>query len=225
MIKNDPYYGQPLPNPGLPEELPQGETMLWQGTPRWENLAVSVFHTRKVLAWFGFLLLWGFVARLLEGQGVLSALITPGRWLVPMGLAATAILLLLAWLTARNSLYTITSKRVVFRIGIALTMTINVPFGMIDAANLKRNADGTGDLALVLRADSKIAWVILWPHSRPWQLSRPKPMLRAIADPQKVAAILSRGLAQTMQGGAAQPASRQTDAGASAAPALSLKGA
>lgn len=204
MIPNDPHHGQPLPNPGLPEDLPLGEAMLWQGGPRWQNLALRVFHVRKVLAWFGFLLLWGFAARLSEGQPAAIALATPGVWLAPMALAAAAILLLLAWLTAQNAHYTITSKRLVLRIGIAFTVAINVPFSAIDAADLKLNGDGTGDLALTLRPDAKIAWVILWPHCRPWRMGRPQPTLRAIAEPQRVAAILGRAVAQSAPGGVTQ---------------------
>ena len=63
MIPNDPHFGQPMPNPGLPEDLPRGEALLWQGSPAWRNLAVSTFHVRKVLAWFAILLAWGFVSR------------------------------------------------------------------------------------------------------------------------------------------------------------------
>ena len=47
---------------GLPQLLPKGERMLWQGAPRWQDLAVHAFHARKVI--------WYFAA-LAAGPGVL----------------------------------------------------------------------------------------------------------------------------------------------------------
>ena len=38
--------------PGLPEPLPAGERILWQGAPDWRALAVHVFHVRKLAAYF-----------------------------------------------------------------------------------------------------------------------------------------------------------------------------
>ena len=37
---------------GLPQILPKGERMLWQGAPRWQDLAVHAFHARKVVWYF-----------------------------------------------------------------------------------------------------------------------------------------------------------------------------
>ena len=34
------------PIPGLPGNLPPGESILWQGSPDWQAFARSVFHTR-----------------------------------------------------------------------------------------------------------------------------------------------------------------------------------
>lgn len=223
MIKNDPHFNDPLPNPGLPEDLPQGETLLWQGAPRAASLAVRVFHMRKVAIYFALLMAWAIAARLAEGQSLANAVLTPGRWLVPMGAVAIAFLYLLAWLTARTTLYTITSKRVALRVGIALTMTINVPFSRIEAADVKMNADGTGDIALKLGTETRIAYLILWPHARPWLVSKPEPMLRALADPAKVAAILGRAVAQSAQGTTTvniKGLREQTAGGSPSAPAI-----
>ena len=38
---------------------------------------------------------------------------------------------MLAWLTSRNTVYTITNKRVVMRIGIVLSVTFNLPLRVI----------------------------------------------------------------------------------------------
>ena len=41
---------------GLPEPLPAGERMIWQGKPDWRALALRAFHVRKVAIYFGVLL-------------------------------------------------------------------------------------------------------------------------------------------------------------------------
>ncbi len=68
------------------------------------------------------------------------------------------------------------------RIGIVLTLTLNLPFRVIESAGLRTYADGTGDIPLSLAGKEKIAIIHLWPHARPWRFARPEPMLRAIPD-------------------------------------------
>ena len=43
--------------PGLPEALPRDEHVVWQGVPSASLLAVHVFHLRKLIAYFAFMLL------------------------------------------------------------------------------------------------------------------------------------------------------------------------
>ena len=38
---------------------------------------------------------------------------------------------------------------------------------------------------------SLLGYALLWPHARPWRLSQPEPMLRAVPEAQDVAAILA----------------------------------
>ena len=45
--------------------------------------------------------------------------------------------------------------------------------------------------------DRPLTFAVLWPHARPWHLSRPQPMLRCIPDAQSVAQMLAAGLAAT----------------------------
>ncbi len=99
------------------------------------------------------------------------------------------ILSLMAWLTARTALYTLTNKRMVMRIGVVLTLTFNLPLRMLAGASLKTHADGTGDIALKLAGNDHIAWLNLWPHARPWALRHPEPSLRCIPH---VAAVSER---------------------------------
>ncbi|NCV86392.1 MAG: hypothetical protein EBW14_11085 [Oxalobacteraceae bacterium] len=43
--------------PGLPEPLPAGERVLWQGSPNWKQLALEAFHVKQVAVYFVFMLL------------------------------------------------------------------------------------------------------------------------------------------------------------------------
>ena len=184
------------PVPGLPAELPAGERILWQGAPDVHALALRAFHVRKVAAYFGLLLAWRFASALVEGEG-LAASLAHALWLLPLALLGLALLGGMAWHGTRTTLYTITTRRVVMRFGLALPMTINIPFAIIESAGLRGWPDGTGDLTLELGGDGRIAYLHLWPHARPWMLRRPEPMLRGLAQPQAVAALLADALAGT----------------------------
>jgi hypothetical protein len=85
-----------------------------------------------------------------------------------------------AWMSARSTLYTLTNKRVVMRIGIVLTLTFNLPFKRIAGAALKPYAGGQGDIALALYPEDRIGWAHLWPHQRAWHVTHPQPTLRCL---------------------------------------------
>ena len=44
------------PERGLPEQLPAGEQLLWQGSPEWKRLAQRAFHVRKLVVYFAALI-------------------------------------------------------------------------------------------------------------------------------------------------------------------------
>ena len=179
---------------GLPEPLPRGERLLWQGSPDWRVLAREAMHTRMLSIYFAVLLAWR--AANVWGNG--GSLIDAGvavLWLLPVAVTAIVVLSVLAWLMARTSVYTITDKRVVMRIGIVLNITFNLPHSQIVSAGLRTHADGSGDLTLLLNDADRIAYVHLWPHARPWHLKRSEPMLRALPQVHAVAAVLSAALA------------------------------
>jgi hypothetical protein len=182
------------PVPGLPENLPAGERMLWQGAPRWQGLALGAFRVRAVAIYFGLLMLWRLASGMYDGASPLAA-IASALWLVPFALGAIGMLVLLAWLSARSTIYTITDRRLVLRFGVALPMSVNLPFRLIDSAGLKARGDGSGDIVLTLRRGERVGYTILWPHVRPWHLTRPQPMLRALPDAAGAAQVLSRALA------------------------------
>jgi Bacterial PH domain len=112
-------------------------------------------------------------------------------WLTPLVAFALGSLLALAWMTGRTTVYTITSRRVVMRIGIVLTVTFNLPFKRIAGAGLHLRRDGHGDIPLQLAAGERIGWLHLWPHARPWKIARPEPMLRALPQARQVAGLLA----------------------------------
>jgi hypothetical protein len=181
--------------PGLPEALPQNEALLWQGSPDWRALARDAFHLRAVAIYFGLLLSWRFVTALYDGLGVAAALIH-AAWMVPVALAGIGILLGLGYAYARTTIYTLTSKRLLIRSGLALPVTLNIPFARIESAAVRPLAkSGAGNIALKVARPDRIAWLLLWPHVRPLSLRDPQPMLRAVPDADVVAKHVARALA------------------------------
>ena len=189
---------------GLPEALPQDERILWQGAPDWRVLAREAMHTRMLSIYFGVLLVWRGATVLSNGGSVGEAAVAI-LWLLPAALLAIGVLTLIAWLIARTSVYTVTDKRVVMRIGVVLGITFNLPHSQIESAGLRANRDGSGDLTLVLADTDRIAYVHLWPHARPWHVKRTEPMLRALPQVQAIAELLSTALADSAAAAARMP--------------------
>ncbi len=183
------------PQRGLPEALPADEHVLWQGSPDWRVMARHAFHVRKLVLYFGAVLLLRAVFMLTEGATA-GASLRAVLMLLPLAALAIGLLTLMAWLSARSALYTVTDKRVVMRIGIVLTLTFNIPFKRIAAAGLHRHADASGDIPMTLVGDDRIALLHLWPHARPWRMARPEPMLRCVPNAAEVARILAEAWRQ-----------------------------
>lgn len=192
------------PVPGLPERLPEGERILWQGAPRWGALARRAFHVRKVALWFGLILAWVLAADALSGAPPAESLLS-AAWLVLLAAVAMGLLALLARAMARSTLYTITNRRVVMRFGVAIPLSINVPFTQIVSADLRQYGDGTGDLPLTLDGAARVPYLVLWPNVRPWRFAPAQPMLRAVPQAAGVAKVLAGALA------AAAPAANDAD--------------
>ncbi len=190
---------------GLPEALPPGERLLWQGAPAWQAVARRAFHAGSVAVYFFVLLLWRVTAGVLNGE-TLRAIAGSLAWLVPLAATGLAILALLAWLTARTTVYTITDRRVVMRVGIVLSVTYNLPFRAIESAGVRAYADRTGDISIALGGEARISFLHLWPHVRPWRLVRAEPTLRGVADAAAVAELLSRAVAASDTGSVRQHA-------------------
>jgi len=114
--------------------------------------------------------------------GMAADVIGPAMLLMLVGAVAIGILALLAKIVARTSVYSITSRRLVMRVGVALPITINIPFVALAGASLRNRKDGAGDIILELLPSHRISWIALWPHCGGWSFGRPKPMLRGIAN-------------------------------------------
>jgi Bacterial PH domain len=203
------------PQLGLPERLPTGEHILWQGTPDFTTLALKVFHLRKVALYFAVLMAWRAGVVWSEGAGLADTLASL-VWPLPLALLALAALATLAWLTARTTVYTLTQRRVVMRVGIVLTLTFNIPLKVVAAAALRPLPADTGDIVLTLAGRDRIAWLQLWPHVRPWHLARPEPMLRCVPQAAHVAQLLSQ--AWSANTGVAAQTAPAVAAGAAEAP-------
>jgi hypothetical protein len=100
----------------FPARLPVDERVLWQGRPSWKALALQGFHLRWLAAYFAILLAWfagtEFTSHEPVRDAALSTLRMTGIALVPLLLVC-----LYAWMTAVTTIYTITDRRVVMRIG------------------------------------------------------------------------------------------------------------
>jgi len=204
------------PIPGLPQRLPAGERILWQGAPDRRATLLRMSYLGWVAVYFAGLLAWGVVDAMLEGAGAVTALASLS-YLLPVALLVLAVLAVVGHVVARSTVYTITTHRIVMRFGIALPMAVNFPFRLIACAAVKAWPDGTGNIPLQLRKGARVGYIVMWPHVRPWRLASPQPMLRGIADVQSVAAILARALADADRGLAVQDAQLQERAGTAAA--------
>ncbi|MBQ0943411.1 PH domain-containing protein [Ideonella sp. 4Y16] len=186
------------PQPGLPERLPAGERLLWQGAPDARVLARRGFHLGGFALYFAALLAWRTWNLVSDGAGA-PALLVGTAPLLGLAVLALGFIAVLAWLVERTTLYTLTDRRLVLRIGIVLTVSFNLPLTRIEAAELRRHPDGSGDLSLRLLGDDRIGVMHLWPHCRPWRFARAEPMLRALPDVDRVAALLGTALSASLQ--------------------------
>jgi len=146
-----------------------------------------------VLGYFVVLLVWSIGVDLYAGVPLTDALLTASK-LIPVALLAIGVLAVYAWLAHRTTVYTVTSRRVVMRYGVALPITVNLPFAVIEAANFKVHSDGTGDIPLKLTHHDRVSYFLLWPNVRTWRTAKPQPMLRCVPNAEAVAAILGTAL-------------------------------
>lgn len=185
---------------GLPEALPADETLLWQGSPDARVMTRQALHFDLLLVYFGALVAWSGISAWYDGAALGQTLLSMGRASALFALAL-GLLGAIGWLIARTSVYTITDRRIVMRIGVVLSITFNLPFKQIESAAVRQHGKrGAGDIVLRLSGADRIAYLHLWPHARPWQMRRTQPMLRALANADAVAQILAKALQQQALG-------------------------
>ena len=193
------------PIPGLPGIPPPGERILWQGSPDARALARSAFHVRIVAGYFAVLAAWALISAIVAGVHSVTDLKGVALTII-VGFIGVGLLHLLAWGSARSTIYTLTNRRIVLRIGMALPKCINLPLGMIGAVDLAVRSDGSGDLPLTITGPQRLGYLALWPHARPWKISTPQPMLRAVPDAATIASMIARTcLAANPDGRISQP--------------------
>tara|TARA_Y100001968_G_scaffold251674_1_gene236893 strand:- start:146 stop:1354 length:1209 start_codon:yes stop_codon:yes gene_type:complete len=178
-----------LPHPGLPGRLPENEHVIWQGVPHWRNFARNVFYSRIVVAYFGIVMLVLMGISILDGGDWREA----AKAAIPViffALITIGILSILAWIGARATIYTVTNRRVVMRIGAAFSKSVDIPFKVIESVQLKSSPAGLGNISIKLKVGNSIPYFFIWPHARPWRFRDAEPMLRAVDDVEAIAKIL-----------------------------------
>lgn len=192
------------PVPGLPGALPEGERIVWQGRPASQPFARHVMKTRLLAGYFGVLIVWAVAAAVHDGRMAGSILFSVAV-LGLLGALLTGLCELYAWGVRRTTLYTITNRRIVMRIGVALSMTLNIPFRQVAAVSRMDYADGAGTLSFRLKEGQQFAWLVLWPHARPWHVARPEPSLRCVGDVEAATRALMAHLPEPATGTSAEP--------------------
>ena len=152
-------------------------------------MAKRVFQVYTAALYFLVLIAGHLIYRIMDGAP-LSMLTGTLAWQGGLALTVVGILALMAKLYASSTLYTITSRRLIIRSGLALPMIVNLPLTKVESAGLRRLRDGTGDISFLPAEGTKVFWLMLWPHVRPLHFKRVQPLLRGIEDPDAVARLL-----------------------------------
>lgn len=187
MSNHDDFNFEPVK--GLPERLPEGEHILWQGRPSARMLAREALSTRTIAVYF--LIIAAIRVIISTNSYPLPTALGHAVPILMFGVIAVAILYGIAFVQARATVYTLTNKRVAMRIGAALTLTLNLPYTWIGNATLSAGKSGHGTIAFELIGDTRLSYVMTWPHVRPWYMARTQPALRCIPDVASVARIFA----------------------------------
>jgi len=183
------------PVPGLPGHLPDDERVLWQGRPSWKLIARHTLKTRWIAAYFALISAWSIGTGLTEGEtaaGMAASIVIFSI----MAFAVFALASIYAWAVEKTTVYTVTNKRVVIRFGVALSMSLNLPFKQIETIAFGKLNGEAGNLAFALKPDQRVSWLMQWPHVRGWRFARAEPSMIALQDAQKVADLVVLSFSQ-----------------------------
>lgn len=190
---------------GIAEPLPSGESVLWSGRPAAIPFARRILKVDWVAAWFLLLGVWNAVDAYQAGAGIEAALLR-GLGQLPLALAALGLLLALGYAMARSTTYALTQQRLVFQVGVALPITVNLPLRFIDGAAIETASGECADLVLTLSPESQARRSALWPHVRTAARGQVQPVMREVsaASLALLAPLLQEAL-QRSQAGASGP--------------------
>lgn len=186
-MPHDDFQVEPVR--GLPERPPAGEIILWQGRPDTLTLAKESLSLYWIIGYFALLSVWRVGVSSVD-MGLLPALPLAIPFMI-LGAVTAGIILLIAWVQAKVTVYTVTTERVAMRIGAALTVTLNLPFSKIASADLDLRSKGTGTIAFTTTGGTRLSYLVLWPHIRPWKMKNTQPALRCIPDAERVARLIA----------------------------------
>ncbi|MEP5806069.1 MAG: photosynthetic complex putative assembly protein PuhB [Roseobacter sp.] len=186
-MHHDDFKFEPIR--GLPETLPADEHILWQGAPNPLRLAKDAWALNWILGYFSLLAMARVIVA--SGEVPLTAAMAQGVPFLVAGALVAMIVIGMATVQARSTVYTLTNKRACMRIGAALTMTLNLPYVCIANANAAVRPSGLGTITVELMGDTRLSYLMTWPHVRPWTMRRTQPSFRAIPDAARVAAIFA----------------------------------
>ena len=162
------------------------------------------FRIRLVSVYFSLLVIWRIAGSMMSGHDLRYAVVSAASCVI-LGASGVVLFCFFAWLIARTTTYTITQKRVVLTYGMALPKSLNLPFTAIEAADMRINADGSGDIAFRLPTGKRLSYLLLWPHVRAGTQGRAQPVLRCVLAPQEAAEILSQALSVAIATPASAP--------------------
>jgi len=186
-MSHDDFAFEPVP--GLPERPPAGEAVLWQGRPDTLTLAREAFKLNWIMGYFAVVVVWRASVGSIDGG--LAGALAYGLPYVGLAVLAAVVIVGLAWVQARQTVYTVTSARVAMRIGAALQVTLNLPFRQIANAELDLRKGGTGTIAFETLGETRFSYLVLWPHCRPGHVRVTKPALRCIPDAERIARLIA----------------------------------
>lgn len=179
----------------LPEALPEGEHILWQGRPEALELARRAYGARFVGLYFAVVGL-ARVATTWSDGGSFGAIVESLAWSALPALLALGLLGLLATIQARLTCYTLTNRRIAMQIGVALPATVNIPLSKILSVDRRMLPSGGCDLVLTVDGAVPLGAALLWPHVRLGGRGvGNQPVLRCLAEPDRISSLLAGVLA------------------------------
>jgi hypothetical protein len=193
------------PVPGLPGRLPDGEFIVWQGQPELKTVMTRLLRARWFAVYFAIAALWSVAVGINNSESAWALL---GRMTFIAVAAAImfGLMFLYARAVAKTSLYTLTNRRVVMRVGIAISASFNLPFKQIVGADFRVGNDGSGDVALTLKAGHGLSGSVFFPHQRGGLWRKLSPQMICLNEAKTVAEKLATQLR------AYAPTSQETEA-------------